>query len=78
MTWRRNAVGYYGDVVVAQVMLKESVYLAISTYGTMSVLGGVASMLLPIETKGREMMVMNLFTFSRQIGEICECLEQQW
>ncbi len=41
----------------AQVMLKESVYLAISTYGTLSVLGGIASMLLPIETKGRAMMV---------------------
>ena len=77
MTWRRSTLGYYSDVVVVQVMLKESVYLAISTYGTMSVLGGVASMLLPIETKGREMMVMNLFTFSRQIGEMCECLEQQ-
>lgn len=41
---------------VAQVMLKESAYLAISMYGTISVLGGIASMLLPIETKGREMM----------------------
>ena len=78
VTWRRSAVGYYGDVVVVeQVMLKESVYLAISTYGTMSFLGGVVSMLLPIETKGREMMVMNLFIFCQQVVRKCEYLEQQ-
>ena len=38
-------------------MLRESAYLAISTYGTVSVFGGIASILLPIETKGREMKV---------------------
>lgn len=40
---------------VAQVMLKVSAYLAISTYGVISLVAAIASVLLPIETKGREM-----------------------
>jgi len=40
---------------VAQVMLKESVYLAISIYGSVCVVAAVAALMLPIETKGREM-----------------------
>lgn len=40
-----------------QVALRESVYLAINVYGGMCVLGAIASFLLPIETKGRELKV---------------------
>ncbi|KAK3603262.1 hypothetical protein CHS0354_007593 [Potamilus streckersoni] len=40
---------------VAQVLLKASSYMAISTYGVMALIATVASILLPIETKGREM-----------------------
>ncbi|XP_076108218.1 synaptic vesicle 2-related protein-like [Mytilus galloprovincialis] len=40
---------------VAQVLLKESSYIAISTYGVISLVATVVAMLLPIETKGREM-----------------------
>nr|KAG5696862.1 hypothetical protein BaRGS_035272 [Batillaria attramentaria] len=40
---------------VAQVLLKKSAYLAISVYGVMCLIATVASLLLPYETKGREM-----------------------
>ena len=40
-----------------QVLLKESAYLAISLYGVMCLIATVASLLLPFETKGREMKV---------------------
>uniref|UniRef100_A0A8W8K7A1 Major facilitator superfamily (MFS) profile domain-containing protein n=1 Tax=Magallana gigas TaxID=29159 RepID=A0A8W8K7A1_MAGGI len=40
---------------VAQVLLKESSYLAISTYGVISIVATGAAILLPIETKGKEM-----------------------
>lgn len=40
---------------VAQVMLKQSSYLAISTYGVVSLVATVIALILPIETKGREM-----------------------
>ncbi|KAI8505148.1 hypothetical protein Bbelb_172570 [Branchiostoma belcheri] len=40
---------------VAQVMLKSSIYVTVSVYGTICLLAAVASMLLPIETKGRSM-----------------------
>ena len=40
-----------------QVMLKESVYLAVSIYGTVCLIAAGASLALPIETKGREMKV---------------------
>lgn len=40
---------------VAQVLLKTSAYLAISTYGVMSLIAAVAAICLPIETKGRDM-----------------------
>ncbi|XP_076434942.1 synaptic vesicle 2-related protein-like [Babylonia areolata] len=40
---------------VAQVLLKDSAYLAISLYGAMCLIATVASLLLPYETKGREM-----------------------
>lgn len=42
---------------VFQVLLKASAYLAISTYGVMSLIAAVAAVCLPIETKGREMKV---------------------
>ncbi|XP_025092946.1 synaptic vesicle 2-related protein-like isoform X3 [Pomacea canaliculata] len=40
---------------VAQVLLKVSAYVAISLYGVMCLIATVASLLLPYETKGREM-----------------------
>ncbi|XP_006817913.1 synaptic vesicle 2-related protein-like [Saccoglossus kowalevskii] len=40
---------------VAQVMLRISEYLAISIYGSVCILAAIASMMLPIETKGRAM-----------------------
>ncbi|CAH1230704.1 SVOP [Branchiostoma lanceolatum] len=40
---------------VAQVMLKSSIYLTVSVYGTICLLAAVACLLLPIETKGRSM-----------------------
>lgn len=40
---------------VAQVMLRESVYLGINTYATVSLIAAGFTLLLPIETKGREM-----------------------
>ena len=48
---------HYHFAVYFQVMLKESVHLAISIYGAICVFGAIASMMLPIETKGREMKV---------------------
>ena len=42
---------------IAQVLLKESAYVAISLYGVMCMIAAVASLLLPYETKGREMQV---------------------
>ncbi|CAH1801775.1 unnamed protein product [Owenia fusiformis] len=53
-----NGMARIGAIVtpfVAQVMLKHSVHLAISIYGVVCLLAAVASMLLPIETKGRQM-----------------------
>ena len=43
-----------------QVLLKVSVNLAVSVYGTVCLIAAVASMLLPIETKGRELQVGTL------------------
>ena len=40
---------------VAQVLLKLSPYLAISIYGTVALLASIACLLLPVETKGREL-----------------------
>jgi len=40
-----------------QVLLKASSYLAISTYGVVSLIATVVAIVLPIETKGREMKV---------------------
>ena len=40
---------------VAQVLLKTSSYLAISTYGVIALVATVVAVVLPIETKGREM-----------------------
>ncbi|KAH3882629.1 hypothetical protein DPMN_006573 [Dreissena polymorpha] len=48
-------VGAIVTPFVAQVLLKVSAYVAISTYGVMSLIAAVASIMLPIETKGREM-----------------------
>lgn len=41
--------------VFFQVAAKKSVNIPISIYGTMCLLGAGAALLLPIETKGREM-----------------------
>ena len=43
--------------IFLQVLLKTSAYLAISTYGVMSLIAAVAAICLPIETKGRDMKV---------------------
>jgi len=40
---------------VAQVVVRSSVYLALSFYGIVSLFAAVASMMLPIETTGRQM-----------------------
>ncbi|CAK9292285.1 unnamed protein product [Gordionus sp. m RMFG-2023] len=40
---------------VAQVLLKTSVRSAIDIYAASSIIAGICSLLLPIETKGREM-----------------------
>jgi len=41
----------------SQVLLKASAYVAITTYGVMSLIATVAALVLPIETKGRELKV---------------------
>ncbi|XP_061417758.1 synaptic vesicle 2-related protein isoform X2 [Lethenteron reissneri] len=46
-------VGALVTPFIAQVMLAKSVYLSVSVYGTVCLLATVASLLLPIETKGR-------------------------
>lgn len=40
---------------VAQVMLRTSVYLTLALYCACSLLGGIASLILPIETSGRSL-----------------------
>lgn len=40
---------------VAQVLLKKSIAMTISIYGCVGILAAVATMLLPVETSGREM-----------------------
>jgi hypothetical protein len=42
---------------VAQVLLKESSFAAISLYGVVCIVATVAALQLPYETKGREMPV---------------------
>ncbi|KAK3084065.1 hypothetical protein FSP39_007577 [Pinctada imbricata] len=54
-------VGAIVTPFVAQVMLRESSYLAISTYGVMALIATVISIILPIETKGKEMKVSSIF-----------------
>ena len=46
---------------IAQVLLKISIYAAISIYGTIAILAAIASYFLPVETKGREMKVRKIF-----------------
>ncbi|XP_032823753.1 synaptic vesicle 2-related protein [Petromyzon marinus] len=46
-------VGALVTPFIAQVMLAKSVYLSVSVYGSVCLLATVASLLLPIETKGR-------------------------
>ncbi|XP_078684301.1 synaptic vesicle 2-related protein-like [Branchiostoma floridae x Branchiostoma belcheri] len=53
-----SAVARVGVILtpfVAQVMLKYSVHLTVSVYGSICLLAAGASLLLPIETKGRSM-----------------------
>lgn len=49
-------IGAIATPFVAQVLLKESSYVAISIYGVMCLIATAASLLLPYETKGREMV----------------------
>ena len=48
----------------SQVLLRKSVHLAVSSYGVVCIVAAVMSILLPIETKGREMKVTSEFYFS--------------
>ncbi|GFN92729.1 synaptic vesicle 2-related protein [Plakobranchus ocellatus] len=53
-----SAMARVGAIItpfVAQVLLKESAYAAISLYGGMCLIASVAAFFLPIETKGRDM-----------------------
>uniref|UniRef100_A0A915KTU5 Major facilitator superfamily (MFS) profile domain-containing protein n=1 Tax=Romanomermis culicivorax TaxID=13658 RepID=A0A915KTU5_ROMCU len=53
-----SAMARIGAIVtpfVAQVAAKKSLSIPISIYGAVCLFGAVASLLLPIETKGREM-----------------------
>ncbi|XP_013392843.1 synaptic vesicle 2-related protein isoform X2 [Lingula anatina] len=53
-----SAMARIGAIVtpfVAQVLLRTSVYLTASIYGGVCIAAAIASFLLPIETKGREM-----------------------
>ena len=43
-----------------QVLLRVSVHVAISLYSVISIIAGIMSLLLPIETKGREMTVSRI------------------
>ncbi|XP_064618539.1 synaptic vesicle 2-related protein-like isoform X2 [Lineus longissimus] len=52
---------------VAQVMLRRSVYLSISIYGTLTLLAAVAALFLPIETKGREMVDISATATKEQL-----------
>lgn len=61
-----------------QVMLRWSVYLGINTYATVGLLAAVLTLLLPIETKGREMKAslfinVNLIlgNFESTVGLLC-------
>ena len=45
-------------------MLRHSANVAVSIYGVVCLFGAIASMLLPIETKGREMKVSWLIVVS--------------
>ena len=48
---------YWRSIFFVKVLLKESAYAAISLYGSMCLIASVAAVLLPIETKGRDMKV---------------------
>ncbi|KAI0239633.1 Synaptic vesicle 2-related protein [Lamellibrachia satsuma] len=58
-------VGAIVTPFVAQVMLRHSANMAVSIYGCVCILGAIASMLLPIETKGREMKDTHVVDGSR-------------
>ena len=54
-------------------MLRHSANMAVSIYGVVCLFGAVASMLLPIETKGREMKVSwFIFVSSDKRNEVKE------
>lgn len=48
---------------VAQVAAGTSLYIPIGVYGTAALLGLIAALSLPIETKGRQMMVCKEWRF---------------
>ena len=53
-----SAMARIGAIItpfIAQVLLRLSPYLAISIYGTVALLASIACLLLPVETKGREL-----------------------
>lgn len=59
-----SAMARLGAIVtpfVAQVLSGESLSLPIGVYGTAALLGAIASISLPIETKGRKMTVCSCF-----------------
>lgn len=54
-------VGAIITPVIAQVLLRVSPHAAVSIYGTVGFLASIFSLLLPIETKGRDLKVSVLF-----------------
>jgi len=50
------------ESVCLQVLLRVSVHVAISLYSVIAIVAGIMSLLLPIETKGREMAVSSYLT----------------
>jgi len=54
------------------VLLRVSVHVAISLYSVISIIAGVMSLLLPIETKGREMTVSGILILIIHSSVICE------
>lgn len=42
---------------VAQVLLRMSPYVAISIYGTVAFFAAIACLMLPVETKGKQLKV---------------------
>lgn len=49
---------------IAQVLMKKSLHLAVAIYVSVALIAAVACLLLPVETKGREMSDSNSSSMS--------------